>query len=84
MYIETLFNMNLELITMHHLGGEWRIPGKVEDSSCGLLTLPNHSQRKALTPIRTAFLPTLLDNGYKNPGPGEAEMLHKVNVSNLS
>lgn len=36
MYIQTVFNMNLELITMHHLKGEWRIPAEGVDCSLSL------------------------------------------------
>lgn len=39
MYVQTLFNIYLELTNMHHVGGEWRIP--VE--GCGLSILLNHS-----------------------------------------
>lgn len=28
MYMQTLFNICLELITMHHVGGEWKIPAE--------------------------------------------------------
>lgn len=36
--MQTLFDMYLELISMHYVGGEWRIPAE-----SGLSTLLNHS-----------------------------------------
>lgn len=63
--------MILQLITMHHLGGEWRIPAH--------LAIPKEKLSHGNMHNFPAYF---LDNGYKNPCLTAAEMLDKVNVPN--
>lgn len=39
MYMQTLFNMYLERITLHHVGGEWNIPSEGVDFLLSLIIL---------------------------------------------